>query len=258
MIFTPEQTELFIQGFANQLFTEGDYYRAITEYKRGLYVCDDDSTAQFLHLRIGQSLFLAEQYNLVLEWHSALGHASEFPQETLLYGRSLFRLERFREASDVLDSMHFDTTSTDLRSQAHFYAGISYTRLEQPDDALNNFRRISSESVFANRAANYIDILEQHSDYNRKNPLIAGLLGVVPGAGYAYTEHYGTALASLALNGLLSWATIDAFQDGDTAAGITYSIFATGFYIGNITGSVQSADRYNEYQSRLFQAQFSE
>ncbi len=254
----PESMVLVQQGFADQLFGEGDYYRAITEYKRGLYFCEDDSTSQLFRLRIGQSLFLAEQYNLVLEWYSDLDNTEELPEETLLYGRSLFRLERFHDSAPVLDSAIFDTVSTSMHSQAYFYAGISYIRLEQSEDALSCFRNISSESVFASRSTNYASILEEQTDYSRKDPLTAGLLGIVPGVGYAYTEHYGTALASLVLNGLLAWATIDAFHDGDTAAGITYSIFATGFYIGNITGSVQSANRYNEYKSQLFQAQFTE
>lgn len=256
--YSPDSTMTFLPGFANQLFAEGDYYRAITEYKRGLFTCDEDSIARFYRLRIGQALFLAEQYNLVLSWYTEIDPNARRAEETLLYGQSFFRLERFSDVIQALESEALSSTSVDIQSQANFYVGISFIRLERPYEAITCLNRINSESVFASRATTYIHSLEQQPYYSRKDPLTAGLLGILPGAGYAYTEHYGTALASLVLNGLLTWATVDAFQNGDTAAGITYSIFATGFYIGNITGSVQSADRYNEYQSNIFQAQFAE
>jgi hypothetical protein len=60
------------------------------------------------------------------------------------------------------------------------------------------------------------------------------------------------------VNGLLAWATIDAFEDNDEGAGWTFSVFSVGFYLGNIVGSVQSARRYNDYQSESYQALFKE
>ena len=83
-------------------------------------------------------------------------------------------------------------------------------------------------------------------------------LAVVPGAGYAYAEHYGTAVASLIVNGLLGWATVDAFRDDNDGAGAFYALLGVGFYVGNIVGSAQSADRYNTYQEERFQARFPE
>ena len=87
---------------------------------------------------------------------------------------------------------------------------------------------------------------------------MAAVLAIVPGLGYAYTEHYGTAVASALINGLLGWATVDAFSDGRSGAGGFYAVLVAGFYVGNITGSAQSAVRYNDYELERFYARFPE
>jgi hypothetical protein len=81
---------------------------------------------------------------------------------------------------------------------------------------------------------------------------------VIPGLGYAYTGHYGTAVSSVLVNGLLIWAAANAFCDGNGGAGGLFTILGSGFYLGNITGSAQSAVRYNEYHMERFYGQFSE
>jgi len=63
---------------------------------------------------------------------------------------------------------------------------------------------------------------------------------------------------SLIVNGLLGWATVDAFRDGNDRAGGFFAVLGVGFYVGNITGSAQSADCYNTYQEERFQARFPE
>jgi hypothetical protein len=80
----------------------------------------------------------------------------------------------------------------------------------------------------------------------------------MPGLGYAYTGHYGTAVSAALVNGLLIWAAADAFSDANRGAGSFYAMLGLGFYIGNITGSAQSAVRYNEYRMGRFYDQFPE
>ena len=251
-------TLLLNDDFASSLFSEGDYYRAVSEYKRLLFFCRDPELCDYYQLRIGQALFLASQYNLVLDWYMSLENKDNLPREKLLYGRALFHMGRFQQSAVAFEARVYSSQEIEIQSKAHYYAGLSYVRLEQLDNAIDCFSDVNIESVFFDRASTYASILTNDGMYSQKDPLVAGVLGVIPGAGYAYTEHYGTALASLALNSLLAWATIDAFQDGDTAAGIVFSVFASGFYIGNITGSIQSANRYNDYQARIFQNQFNE
>jgi hypothetical protein len=130
--------------------------------------------------------------------------------------------------------------------------------LDRGAEAVPLFLAVEESSPYWSKASGYAQALESNRPVPRKSPVLGGTLAVVPGLGYAYAEHFGTALAALAVNGLLWWATLDAFDDGHEAAGATYSVLAVGFYLGNIVGAVQSVDRYNAYQAEFYQSQFPE
>lgn len=246
-------------SFAEHLYQEGDYYRAITEYKRVLHFVAADSLREYATLRIGQSLFLADKHILVMEWFSDLTPKYNNDLEyRLIYARSLYALGRHESVIAALDTITTVEADPILLSQSRYYTGMSHVRLERPEAAVTSFEEVGQESPFYDRALHNIDLIGEYSDYPTRDPVLAGVLGIVPGLGYVYSGHPYTGLASMALNGLLAWATIDAFEDGDTAEGITFSIFASGFYLGNIFGSYKSAERFNEYQSRGFQERFDE
>lgn len=252
-------SELEALGFAEMLFQEGDYYRAITEYKRAMFLCDIPAVRVDANTRIGQSLFLAGQYGLLEGWFQESAETGLLTEEgSILYGRSLYRAGRFREAADYFSGVDSVLEDRSEVAQARFYQGLSRVRSEEYSGAMECFRAVPENSAYFQRAGVFSELLEGAPGYGRKSPVLASILGILPGLGYAYCEHYGTAAASLVLNGLLGWATYDAFKDGDTAEGITVSIFAAGFYLGNIVGSAQSAGRYNRYRSELFQDQFYE
>ena len=140
----------------------------------------------------------------------------------------------------------------------HYYIGLSRIRMGELDLARQSLALVEDSSPYARRSGRHLDALRDAQRPGRKSTRVAAALAIVPGAGYAYTEHYGTAAASLVVNGLLGWATVNAFRDGNNGAGGFCAVLASGFYVGNITGSAQSADRYNTYQEEMFQARFPE
>jgi len=244
--------------FAESLNREGDYFRAITEYKRVMYHCEQDSLRSAADVGIGRALFLAGRYASVVDWRAAARATRDSSAADLLGGHSLYRLANYEEALPVLRQAESTAAGALEAGQAAYLAGLSLTRLERWDEARLVFSRVAAESPYRSKSQSYHELLREVPTYSRRSPELAGWLGVVPGLGYAYTGHTATAFASLVVNGLLWWATIDAFESGHTAAGATYSIFAVGFYAGNIVGSVQSAHRYNEWQYERFHAQFTE
>ena len=244
--------------FADALREEGDYYRAITEYKRVLHFCPDDSLSARARAGIGETLYEAGRYELVLDWYRRLGEDAGSPRAELLAGRSLFRLGRYDGVIDLLSPQRRRAVSLEQASEASYYTGLSQIRIGELRQAEGSLALVDEASPYSDRARQYLDLLRREPRPNRKSPGVAAALAVVPGAGYVYAEHYGTAFASLIVNGLLGWATVDAFHDGNDGAGGFYALLAVGFYLGNITGSAQSADRYNAYQEERFQARFPE
>ena len=246
-------------GFADELRREGDYYRAITEYKRVIHFCSDDSLRARARAGVGEALFEAGRYGLVVGWYQGLGTEDALlPHAELLAGRSLFKLERYDDAIGLLSPLHRRQASPAQAGDASYYVGLSQVRTGKFRQAESSLALVGDLSPYLDRARRHLDVLRNEPRPSRKSPRVAAALAVVPGAGYAYAEHYGTAVASLVVNGLLGWATVDAFRDGNDGAGGFYALLAVGFYVGNITGSAQSADRYNTYQEERFQARFTE
>jgi putative component of membrane protein insertase Oxa1/YidC/SpoIIIJ protein YidD len=244
--------------FARSLQEERDHFRAVTEYKRVLHFCEDDSLREAARSSVGECLWLAGQYDLVVDW--CLGASDDRPNASndLLAARALYRLERDRDAVKALKPLCEQPLGSDGRDEACYRAALSLIRLDRLDIASECLTLVSRESPYGHRAEDYLAALEDNPTYPKKNPGTAAILGIVPGLGYAYAGHYGTAFSSLLLNGLLIWATVDAFADGNPAAGGIFSTLGATFYMGNIVGSYQSVERYNDYQRRVFLEQFKE
>ena len=68
---------------------------------------------------------------------------------------------------------------------------------------------------------------------------------VLPGSGQVYNGRYQDALGAFALNALVISGAWLAFDDDNPALGLVCSIFALGWYKGNIYGAVNGAHKYN-------------
>lgn len=90
------------------------------------------------------------------------------------------------------------------------------------------------------------EILLDMSKSKRKNPALARLLSVFPGAGYWYTGHNGSAVASLVINALLMYSTYTSIRSKNYGVASLCGFLSLTFYIGNIKGAGRSARRYNE------------
>lgn len=78
-----------------------------------------------------------------------------------------------------------------------------------------------------------------------KSPLLGGILGIIPGAGYLYSGEYGNAIRSVILNSLFIWAMVEtAIEDQWALFGVT-TFLETTWYTGSIYGGIDSAHRHN-------------
>jgi len=246
-------------SFAEHLMLKGDYYRAITEFKRYIYHCPNGELIEHANENVGRSLLLAEQYSLVSDWYYDLTQEEQLRDRVALINSvALFRTEQYSRALGLLESTDLHELDSGEKAYSNYIKGLSSVHLEQWKNAKGFFMLVPSESPFNIRAEKYIDILMNTTSYPQKNSKVAGLLAIVPGLGYVYSGHYQTGIASLVVNSLLFWAAYDSFCDEKEAQGIIISIFSVGFYFGNVYGSIQSADRYNKYQYRQFHDRFVE
>lgn len=79
-----------------------------------------------------------------------------------------------------------------------------------------------------------------------KKPWLAGSLAVIPGLGYAYNGMYQTALSALLMNAAIFASAWELADHDLPIAAVSLSLAGSAFYLGNIWGSMNAANNYNQ------------
>lgn len=147
---------------------------------------------------------------------------------------------RFQDAAFYLEGLTSPNRPEPVRILAS--KRLAATRLTMQDydgarKALQSIRDPDTKEIEA------IAAYERGSD---KRPIVGGLLGLIPGLGYAYSGEYANGLRSLMLNALCIWGIVE-FAEEEQWAGVAVVGFAEiTFYTGSVYGGVDSAARYND------------
>jgi len=104
---------------------------------------------------------------------------------------------------------------------------------------------IPAESKYVDIASKWASVADEGINLSYKSPTLAGILSIIPGLGYLYDGYYETALMSFAVNGVLIWATYEAYDEGLNGLGTALAMFTFGWYGGNIYGSIVCAEKEN-------------
>ena len=87
--------------------------------------------------------------------------------------------------------------------------------------------------------------LETYLAGHDKSPTVGGLLGIVPGLGYAYSGEWGNMVRSMLLNGLFGWAMWECADKEDWGLFAVTTFFELTWYTGSIYGGIDAAHRHN-------------
>ena len=127
---------------------------------------------------------------------------------------------------------------------------LVYANQNKWQETINCYQSLTVFESYKQVADANLKITENALQLKNKSPTIAGVLSIVPGAGYAYTGHKQTAISALLVNGLLAFATYSNFKKGNYGMGTLTGIFNLSFYVANIFGATKSAKRFNEQQRK--------
>lgn len=236
--------------FAENLFKEGDYYRAITEYKRFMFYFPGDARLEKASFRIGESYYRAKR------WTEAIDAFTEFitryPKSSMvndalwLKGLSEKKSKHYDDALSTFVLLANRDTG-DWRSKAFYESALLYIDREEWGKAKDAFVRIPGDSYLFPSAKLIASGLERMSDLPLKSPAVAGgLAAVLPGAGHLYVERPRDALVAFLLNGTFIIAAVELFRHDEYVAGGIVTFFEVGWYTGNIYSAVNSAHKYNK------------
>lgn len=236
-------------SFAESLFDEGDYYRAISEYKRFLFFFPKDILAERSSFRIGESYYKAKRWAeavISFKTFSSKYHQSSLLAEALyLKGLAEKELGHYGDALSTFQEI-IKSRSLMYSDKAVYQSAVVLMNMEEWQKARQLFLVVPETSSLAPSAHIFSTGLERMEHIPQKSPAIAGALAaVLPGAGHLYTERYRDAFASFLLNGAFIWAAIELLQHENNVAGGIVAFFELGWYTGNIYSAVSSAHKFN-------------
>lgn len=246
------QAALETLAFADHLFLDGDWYRAITEYRRFLFLVKGrHEQAPRAALAIGEALLRGEQWDAAGRQLDGVAQRTTVPEQrwTALFGAAKAYLAdkrpelakpRFRVLVEDPD------TPVALREEARWLLAWGHFDAGELDTAHAIFSEIAqSEAPRAEAAAGVANALLERESLDEKNPVLAGALSLIPGFGHFYLGRYGVGFTSLAWNGLFIFATVSAWLTGQWGLALVLTFFEIGWYAGGVFGAVAGAFRHN-------------
>jgi outer membrane protein assembly factor BamD (BamD/ComL family) len=243
-------------GFAESLFEEEDYYRAIGEYKRFIFLYPGDALAAKGAKRIAEAYYKAKR------WQESIvacdRFLSDFPHSPLYFEVLYMKSQAERKDKRYDDALR--TLEIIIAAQIPSYTDKAlyqkaFVMLDMADwqSARNAFLQVPKESPLFPSASSIADSLIERDRLPKKSPGVAGILAaLLPGAGHLYVERPQDALVALLLNSAFIWGAIELFQHDNYMAGGVLTFFEFGWYSGNIYSAVSSAHKHNRGKEEEF------
>ncbi|MCR9064071.1 MAG: hypothetical protein NXI00_08905 [Cytophagales bacterium] len=248
-LFNEENT----RKFAEYLLESGQADFAVKEYERLLYL-----DASKLNTKLG----LMKAYRLsgrndqgvqrtyqIFEDINTMprSHSIEF-SKLLLNERSWDLANTFWDKSQTLPS--------DDKVLLKSTVSIFDSKFQQAHEQLLN---LSDTTNYLGKG--YISIVDRGLHGKRKSPFLAGVMSTaIPGLGKAYTGDWKDGLVSLIFTGGMAFQAIRKFNQfgPNNYRPWVYTVIGSGFYLGNIYGSVKSAKNKNIKRINLLQHEASD
>ncbi len=253
----PPATAEGLFAFANRLRDEGDDDRAITEYRRLLSHFPRSRHADAARLEVPRCHARAGRWKEAAAAYAELAEAYSGKPLGLrgAFGRAMLLLEarQFDAAASAFDEFATDYPKAAEAPEARWRLAWSHLLGHQFRRAEQAFRAIGPRGPHAEAAGRLADESRRLATRRRKSPLLAGILGIVPGLGHFYCGRTGDGLTSLGVNALFGWGTVSAVRKGAHVAGAVLGLLGVSFYGGGIFGGVNWAHRVNraDAQKRL-------
>jgi TM2 domain-containing membrane protein YozV len=224
--------------FADYLFCEGDYLRAVEEYTSIRNLFRDDT----LNLKIMLCYSQLNLYNQIFDFDTSEKFSVYTTDAQMIYLKNKFLVDSSLFQSDLSNNsfpfeMDVSTTNYFLKLKSFYFIETRSNEIKK-EVLLEPFNTIEKEEV------NPFIELSMNPDY--KSPALAGILStIIPGSGKMYTGDWGDGITSLLVTGLFAFLAYDNFKADHATRAWIFTGLGTFFYAGNIYGSVASAQIFN-------------
>ncbi|MBI4640722.1 MAG: tetratricopeptide repeat protein [Candidatus Tectomicrobia bacterium] len=246
-----------IFAFAEKLFEEGEYFRAVTEYQRFLFLFPDHPLSKEALMKIGLCYFHGGKWDQAFLFLRRV--FEEYPEderslEALLFlGESRMQLGEYEGAIELYREMAERYRATPIGFKAEYSLGWAYLRRREWEQARSVFQAIHPESPHFLDAQWLSGMVSRGSELPQRSPRIAGVLSaLIPGAGQIYAGEAVDGIISLGVNGGFLGAILASLRAGLGVAGGIAAFFEWGFYEGNIRSAALAARQFNRATQETF------
>jgi tetratricopeptide (TPR) repeat protein len=249
--------------FANHLYEKQDYYRALSEYQRFVFLFPTDYRVDQAKLRIGRCYrregkpdkafsYLIRLFNTRTEepiGPEVLLEMVAIREEQERYPRAIYWVKQFIERYPdyaELDSVHLRLAWLQIDSGRY-------------GEAIAALERIQPKSTHYPRARSLRQALQQRPEVGKRSPLMAGALSaVLPGSGHLYAGRPDQAASSFLLNALFITGAVLAFEHDSPVLGGILVFFEMGWYVGGIRSAAQAAREENQKEDSKYRRELNE
>jgi len=235
-------TEAEQLGLAQGLLAEGDYFRAITELKRFLFLYPASPQADAARLAVADAFLAAGRNSEAYAAYAAFRqeHPTSPEADRALFGQAVAALKigKRSEGRELLRGLSRLPAGNPYRSRAEMELALS---LAEEGEWLRAQRELSAVSPPGPELERRLTALRAASA-EAKSPAVAGLLsGLLPGAGQLYCGRPRDAGLALLVNGLFIWGAAEAGLRGNWPLAAGLSLVEVAWYGGTIYGAVNCA-----------------
>jgi tetratricopeptide (TPR) repeat protein len=230
-------------NYALSLYNSGQYYDAVTEFKRLLFFDSGKKYTYDANEYIGMSYKMGAKFSDAILYFTVAemnaGNNEElFNSKIEIIRANILRRTNSR-AITLLDSLQADKRFADRSGIVTYWRGWAYIFDDKWDKAAQAFSAADSNKPLAELCANV-----EHEKYS---VTFADIIShFIPGAGQMYTGHYFSGFLSLGWNVLWGYITVNAFIDNRVFDGLVVGNFLwLRFYNGNLQNAVKYAENEN-------------
>lgn len=217
-------------NYADFLYQKGEYYRAISEYKRLQFFFPDSRYHDRSVLQIGRSYLAGKDFQEAINhWQLQIDAPGNLKSPALDQARVLLGIT-------LLDK--------DLDKPYRL-------RVKRIEEALTQFQSLGSDldrlPAEYQAIPAFVRDWKNRPEIDAQSPWIAGgLSAVLPGAGSAYNGRYLEGAYALFFTGLFLAATLDAVNNDQSELSVLFGFFTISFYGGSIYTAVNGAHKLND------------
>lgn len=223
--------------FANYLYQQKDFLRAIDEYKIILQQTENDT----LRFRFANSFLKLNRYDEASENFKTLFLSSLSDEAKLFFFKSNFLkndFDLFRKnySKEIYIPQKFRNEIERLYSITFF---LSNEKLPPQENLLKPFDDSLQTKLYF--------FYQLKKNPPQKNPLQAAIFSsLIPGSGKIYTGEISDGIISFIATSLSLYLSINNFQHDHKTRGWIFAGLTSFFYGGNVYGSYVSAKKFNE------------